>query len=241
MFSFNTNRLSSGRKEVEDIIEIAETLGVGIIKVTGKAPGASPKGIANFEIGKWGYDPRGRLSGGTTTFGYLYLYPDKHRQLWGFVLDTPHNRNVLAGHISAPVIDIADKAIKAELIAYCDEHGINVVPEAGANPYIKKSINETRLEEKAKRLEADLRKLELEKNKLLSSKEDAEKALARKAQYHANNSDVTVTELQYDEKTDSPVNVEVPASLPVEKVKVEKKTPTSKVDKPLAKKKITKK
>lgn len=237
MFTFNTKRLTSGRKEVEEIIELAESIGVGIIKVTGKKYGHAAIGIANFEVGKWGYNGRGQLSGATTDVGYLYLYPDKHGQRWGFVLDTPDNRNRLAGHIASPILKIADKQVEQELIAYCDDNGINTVPVVAASPYIKKSINEERLEDKANKLESELRRKQREIDMLLEDKENVDKALISKAKYRADGEDVTVTEVQYDETTDEPVEVEVPAVSQESLAEVKKKAPAPKKDKPLAGKK----
>jgi len=238
---FDTDRLQSGRKEVKEIYEMADMLGVDVIKVHSKKSSASTGSIANFEIGAMGFDGRGGMNSVTTVKGYLYLYPDKHNVRWGFVLDTEYNRKILASHIAAPVIKIADRKVLGELIEYCDKNGINVKPEAAANPYAKKSITEERLEKSNEKLEADLRQAQVALKLLMEQKEDNDRALLRKEQYRDSNTDNTVTELEVDPITGEGVEVDVEATTQALEKPSAKTKKVSKATKPLAGKKANKK
>ena len=237
---FDTSRLTSGATEVKQVYEMADILGLEVIRVTGKQYSHSIGKTGGFEIGKVGYDARGRQASAVMDRGNVYLYPDKNGLRWGFILDTEQNRLALIAHLSQPILDVADKKIKKELIEYCDENGINTKPTAQANPYIKKSLGELRTEKRADKLESDLRKAQLALKRLEEEKEENEKALLLKQQYAADNSDTTVTEVQYDEAKGEGVEVEVEAVLPVQNKPSPKVKKESKADKPLAGKKIKK-
>jgi hypothetical protein len=201
-----------GEQEVKDIHELADLLGVGIIRINSKKSGAAQSGVTGFEVGKFGYDPRGSVNGAITDKGYVYMFPDKNKTKWGFVLDTPHNREVLASHLAAPVLDVSDKKVKAEIIEWCIENGINTVPEAGANPYIKKSIPEKRLETRNKQLESDLLKAQLMLKKAEEAKVANDTALLRKEQYRDSNADLVVEQVQINPNTNEGELTEVEAT-----------------------------
>ena len=237
----NTKKLTAGSAEVEDIYEIAEMLGLDVIKINGKKSSASVGSVSGFEVGDIGYNHLGRVDGAVTKVGHVYLYPDVNSIRWGFVLDTPKNRRVLASHIAAPVIDIVDKRIKDELIKYCDDNGINVKPEAPTNPYVKKSIPEQRLENQNEKLEADVRMLKRQLEDAIRQKEENDIALLRKEQYRDSQSEVTVKEIHVDPITEEGYEVEVEATTPALNKEPVKGVRTSKADKPLAGKKAVKK
>jgi hypothetical protein len=237
---FNTKRLIAGRTEVEEIYEIADMLGVDVIKVNGEVSSKAVGSVNGFEIGRIGFNPHGGVSGAVKDVGYLYLYPDKYGTRWGFVLDTEYNRIALSSHIAAPILDIADAKVKAELIEYCDANGVNTVPEAAANPYIKKSIQEEKLEVKNNKLESSLRQMEAQLALLREEKDETERAMLRKEQYRDSNTDTTVTKIQVNPETGEGEKVEVEATTAaLNKAPVRKKK-ESKADKPLAGKKIAK-
>ncbi len=238
---FNVNRLAAGRKEVEELYELAEMLGLEIIKINGKKISSSLGSVSGFEIARMGFNPRGGMGAPVMDKGYVYMYPDKHGTRWGFVLDTDHNRRVLASHIAAPILNIVDAKVKKEIIAYCDENGINVVPQKKGNPYAKKSIGEQQLENRNNKLEADLRMMKEQMRQLEEAKAENDEAMLRKEQYRDKNSDNTVTELHANEITGEAEEVEVEATTVALDKPAVKKTKTSKADAPLAGKKIKKK
>ncbi len=240
MLPFNTNKLAAGRNEVEEIYEIADQLGVEIIKVNSKKVSMSLGSIMGFEVGKLGFAPAGGRPGVTVVKGYTYLYPDKNGTRWGFVIDTEHNRRLLASHLAAPVLDIADGRVKKELIQYCDENNINIKPQAATNPYAKKSIQEENLENKNAILESDMRIMERKLDAMREESEKQQREMLRKEQYRDSNTENTVTELQINHEGNAE-EVEVEAStVALDKAPV-KKPKESKGGKALSGKKVTKK
>ncbi len=237
---FDTSRLMGGAKEVKEIYELADTLGYNVIRISGKQYGASQSGVSGFQIGKFGYDSRGYMAGGVLDTGYVYLFPDKNKTKWGFVLDTEHNRRVLASHMAHPILDVADVKVKKEIMEYCALEGINTIPEAGANPYVKKSIQQERLETKNRQLENDLNRAQIMLKQAEEAKEENERAMLRKEQYRDSTTDVTTSEVQINPATGEGETVEVEATTPALNKPAAKNKKVSKADKPLAKTKLKK-
>ena len=113
--------------ELEELMEDAEDLGFNFIE------------LRHGKQSKYPMHMRGRESlalisnrvNGTTyrkingskiiSDGSIRFYPDNKARCWGYMLDTESNRKYLAGQLIVDHVIIADKKIKAEIVALATE------------------------------------------------------------------------------------------------------------------------
>lgn len=107
----------------------------------------------------------------------VYFYPDNLKRCWGYMLDTPNNRKILAAQYKLRQVIISDNKIDKEIKALCKKLGYPtemVVIDHTFDNYLKKSKkSEETIDKDAKIEKLEARLAELEKEK--EPKEDDKK------------------------------------------------------------------
>ena len=89
---FNTDKLTQGKAKVDTIFDSADRLGLDIIRVNHKKPGAHISGFSGFEVPKVTTDHSGMNFDVIIEKGMFHCYPDKMLNRHGFILDTTVHR-----------------------------------------------------------------------------------------------------------------------------------------------------
>ena len=132
---FNTDKLTQGKAKVDTIFDSADRLGLDIIRVNHKKPGAHISGFSGFEVPKVTTDHSGMNFDVIVEKGMFHCYPDKMLNRHGFVLDTEHNRDMLKSYLSSNMIKVLDAKLREELINEAQEEGRQVSPIATVSQY----------------------------------------------------------------------------------------------------------
>jgi len=209
---FDTSRLSIGESEVKEIYELADLIGVDVIKLTYGTNGGHQSTMIGFEVGKFIDGSNG--SSAAVDGGHLHFYPDKRLTKWGFMLDTEANMKLCAACFADSTFNIADQKYREKVEKYCIENGIRTTPVVSADPFRLKSVREAKAEDKASDLEFKLKQMEAEMAKMRKEKEEAEIKASQLGAYAERNTEVTETITVYDESTGEAVDKEIKAVLP---------------------------
>ena len=237
---FNTDKLTVGKVEVEQIFEAGSSLGYDIIQVKHGTPAANVTGISGFEIPKTTVNRDGMGTSAKLDLGYFYMYPDAVGNRHGFLLDTEHNRNMLKAFLSKRKIIIIDQKVKEALIAEAEEEGIPVEATAPVKAYQAKSFSTKRAEETLKNKEKRLFEAEKKAEKLAEEAERLKQQLAVAEQRDIARNNTTATETEVNEETGEIETKEVEAKAPVEETKAKSGPKAGRAAKPLAKKTVKK-
>lgn len=238
---FKTDRLRTGAKEVDAIYEMADMLGYDVIKLVGKKIGHSMSAVFGFDVPTMGFDYQNRQSLATVDRGYVYFFPDNNGTKWGFCIDTPHNREVVASHFASPEFKPSDKKFEDIIKELCLEKGYPLVQVSEANPYIDKSETAKRAEAQKAELEQELAILEAKKRRLLEDLESAQTVSASKQAYHDELNPPILEEVSVNPMGEQEI-IKVVASTPAIENKPVRVAPGPKAakGKPLAKKTVKK-
>lgn len=209
---FDTSRLSVGDAEVKEIYELADLIGVDVIKLTYGTNGGHQSTMIGFEVGKFadGTNEAHAVVDG----GHLHFYPDKRLTKWGFMLDTEANMKLCAACFADNTFNIADQKYRDKVEKYCIENGIRTTPVVTADPFRLKSVREAKAEDKASDLEFKIKQMQSEMDKMQKEKEEAELKASQLGAYAERNTEVTETIKMYDESTGETVDKEIKAVLP---------------------------
>jgi hypothetical protein len=153
---FDTNKLTQGKKKVEQVIDAAESLGLDIIKVQHTRAGAHISGFSTFEVPKTIVDSSGMGTSASLEIDYFYVYPDKNLNRHGFILDTDHNRGMLKALIRMNKLVVKDKRVMEELITEVEDAGGSLVPNAPVSPIQPKTNTVKKAEINVKRKEQQI-------------------------------------------------------------------------------------
>jgi hypothetical protein len=93
----------------------------------------------------------------------VHFYPDEHFRAWGYIYDTPNNRERLASGLSSGWYRIVDKEVREEIIKLAEEKGYKTTITSTKEVNIRKTAREKEAEKRVKNLEDELEYL---KNKL---------------------------------------------------------------------------
>jgi hypothetical protein len=226
MLAFNTDRLTSGKQQVDALFENADFHGYELIRlVLNKV--SDPDAAVTQPIG--GFQ---RLNEhGDLDFGNTYFYPDQKGRSWLFLVNTEHNRHYLKHSMADTMFSIVDQKVKAELIKECEAEGIRTEPrqiDLGFDTFTtkEKQLNtslESKIDEVAE-LRAKLAEANTAKAALEIEKQDAEKALES-----AKVPTEVVTQVALSESSDELVEEKVVAQPDIKPKAPAKKKVTSKV------------
>lgn len=97
--------------------------------------------------------------------GCLKFYPDQAGRCWGYVYDTPENREIMATSLASGWYRIVDKKIREEIIKLAEDLGVRSTPYPKSETIVKISKRERIAEDKVKKLEHQLIELEEAKKK----------------------------------------------------------------------------
>lgn len=173
---------AGGDSDVSKMIENASMLGINVIELLWIKEGNFPRMDVSIVIGfqfpkmsninplEENISPEGWVD------GILKFYPDLQGRCWGYVYDTPTNRDLIASGFSSGWYKVVDKTTREEIIKYAEEKGYSTVVTPKVEVNIKKTSREISAEKHVKELENKLTDLKekmerLEKDKELAKNE----------------------------------------------------------------------
>lgn len=161
-----------GDKAVPQMVESASMLGIDLIELMWiprngqrRSSVAQINGFRVPIMGEINY-----LSDNIEANGWidstLKFFPDNNGTCWGYVFDTPENRELLYRSFNNGRFRIVDKKVRDEIYTEALDRGFSVTPPERVEVMVKASIREHKADEKAKELERKLKEMEIEKQKL---------------------------------------------------------------------------
>ena len=198
---FDFESLRANETKAKKIYSDAAVGGYSIIKLITKKNGANTTSIKTFEVlktpvnGRPGAPAEPFLSRGPVSF-----FPDQYKRRWGFVIDTPKNRETIQGLYVGGVVEIADANVKKQMEEeHLDKHNkvlrVNQI-RSGTLTRIKSK--------KEQNLELDVRKKEDmladREREMIKMQEEMEKL---KAQVEKQKEQQAAIESEKQEKVDS--------------------------------------
>lgn len=207
--AFDTNKLQEGKEQTDDLFDIAELHGYNIIKCVLKKvkdPSAlHSKHISGFEIIK----SAGPGMPAIVERGMSYYYPDGKGAMWLFVVDTEYNREILKSHLSGSSLRIVDKVVEKELIAECEAQGVPTEYKAPRDYMEKYSRKEENLVKEIDNKDTELLELKAKAKALEAELEKKQVELDRKTAYReSNDTTAIVKDVEYDAEIDEVVEIE---------------------------------
>lgn len=173
---FKTERLAVGKQEVDDIYEYAELLGMDIIKLKDKMGGRSQSAVGGFDVPVVGYE--GQRVRVIVEKGTIMFYPDNNGDKWGFCLDTPHNRMMIASHYAGPVLTVADQKMIKEIEDLCIKNGMSVAEYSAKADRTRVDDNTAAKTQQASELAKQIEILNRQKDEMLAQLIEAKQRLA---------------------------------------------------------------
>jgi hypothetical protein len=181
-----TRNIQSGEVEVKRFVDLATQGGYGIIELVWSMFRKSNAKVTGFEIP---VDSRvkemGFVSGPIEVdlnidvqkvVGQTRFYLDASGRCWGYILDTPYNRNKLAQQLKVGWYKIVDPNIRKEIVKLAEENEWPTQPVPKPKGAIKTSKRERelgdQLEIKRKEVEALITQLEKSKKNFAVAKGD---------------------------------------------------------------------
>ena len=196
---FNPESLGSAKKEVEEIFQASDKLGLDIIRVVHKKSGAHVSGTGGFDVPRAVVGHNGLGATATLVRGIVYFYPDASRTKHGFVLDTDRNRRILANSLSGNIMTILNKKDKEMIIEVAKKLGKPTERVAYTPSYVPDSTltkkTEKKLEEATSELSNVKADLEADRAEIMRLKHELDNAKAS-----VNIKETTIENLEEDKE-----------------------------------------
>ncbi len=158
-------KLDTGTKDVERMFETSASIGVDLIEVLWtKSTRKSIATIAGFFVPVIGELNKQEASFQADRWieGNVKFYLDERSNAWGYIYDTPENRERIYGSLSSGWFRVVDKRLREEIEKEAAERGFKttVTPQVETN--IRKTQREMQAEKQAKNLESKLEDMKRE-------------------------------------------------------------------------------
>lgn len=156
-------RFVNGGKEVDRLLDDAATAGTDLIEVLFSRFSDAEHKIAGYEVPVIKMQAAGSASvyidsSVSWIEGVTVFYPDDRRQCWGYIFDTPKNREKLEKSLATGWFQISDKKIREDIISKASENGLET-EHTESVVLIKKTKRERELESQTKNLAEQLEEL----------------------------------------------------------------------------------
>jgi len=158
-------KLLSGETETEELLNRASQTGLNVIELLLRNKRSSPKIFMGFDVPEFQDGVLNPSIDATASVTYIQkqvlFNPDKDGFCWGYVIDTPKNRDMIAKSLKTGWFRITDKKIEDEIKQYAEEHGIDLIIRESNLIKVKKTPKEEKLEvalEKAQKEMLELKK-----------------------------------------------------------------------------------
>jgi hypothetical protein len=174
---------NGGDKTVEKMIENSSLLGVDLIELFWSKKRDDMAQVVGFMIPVVNSSDtllNDDISSVTWIDGTLHFYPDMKGVCWGYVYDTPQNRELLYYSFIDDWFRIADKKVREEIKKEAESRDIATDAVSKTEILIKKSTREIAAEDHAKNLEKKLQEM---KDKMNAVQKELAIAKGEKIEY----------------------------------------------------------
>lgn len=179
--------LGEGNDEVKKILTLASTVGCDVIELLWVPDNGQPRfavaevsGYKKPVVGDAGFSVEDDIKVDGWVDYTLKFYPDVNGRCWGYVYDTPENRELLYRSFSNNWFRVVDKKVREELLKEAHDKEIDTeIPDK-----IKINVKVTKREREAEdKVKATERKLEEAKKRMKELEEILATTKGEKADY----------------------------------------------------------
>jgi len=201
-------KLISGDKDVEEIFETASLLGVGIIECRWIKNGDSIREVIGYQVpGMLVEENLGMSADAEWVDGTVKFFPDKRSHRWGYIYDTPKNRELLVHSLPTGWFIIVDQNIKREITKDAEVKGVPTEPIPKPVINVKRTKRELEANRHIETLERSILELKSKLAKAEKEKSDTESEKEKYVSKRINSVDVDEykSDLPEKESKDKPL------------------------------------